>query len=364
MVQRATGALQVSSASSAGPVSDGQQTESLRTITAQRPPLRLDFIKQALVHSGLDNNLASFIIRCIRDSTQNQYERVWKTFCSYCRRFNVTCINDNTILGFFNFLLNVKQLKVATLISYRSALIDPLNFGFNYNVNNILLNKLLKGMANSFPSVPTRAPDWNLNKVLKYISDNSKSNNIYFNAQKVLFLTSIALGNRISELFALRRGNNFLKKLPNGSLRIYSDPLFLAKNENPLKRRGPVIISPFDNSISDKSLCPVRAIEKYLRLTRHSNHNQLFVHPKFLNKWNISGMRLAIIRLIRKSQPQSFPRCLDLRQFALSLAFYNEMEMDDLLNAVGWKTSFVFIKHYLQNIEKLRYKISSINKLI
>ena len=211
VVQRTAVGVQGPSAPVAGPVPNGGRSEGTGTITSERPPARLDFIKSKLTLDGLDDRVASFFIGCIRKSTRAQYERVWKLFCSYCRTFNIFAINDNSVLGFFNHLLEDKHLKVSTLIAYRSALINPLYYGFGYNMNNNFLNKLLKGIALTHPSQPIRVPDWSLNKVLNYLLTVGDNNNsIYYNAQKSIFLLSLALGSRISELFALKRGNNFL----------------------------------------------------------------------------------------------------------------------------------------------------------
>ena len=348
----------------AGPVSIGDRQGGLSSISSCRPPLRLDFIRQTLLDQGLDSNVTSFIIHCIRKSTLSQYERVWKHFCNYLRINKVSFIDDNIILRFFHHLLIDRKLKVSTLIAYKSALIDPLHYGFKYNVNNTLVHKLLKGMALTYPNQPVRSPDWSLNKVLLFIHNNVDNNNIYFNAQKSLFLLSIALGSRISEIFALRRGQNFFKKLSNGSLRIYSDPSFLAKNEKPLNRKGPAFIAPFNGPTCDSSICPVKTVEKYLVLTRRSTENSLFVHPKTLRKWSIAGMRLAIIRFIRKSQPECFPRVHDLQKYATSLAFFNDMIIDDINKSVGWRSAHIFVRHYLQNIERLRFSVSSLNTSI
>ena len=61
--------------------------------------------------------------------------------------------------------------QVKTLQAYKSALVDPLKYGFNYDIINHIVLKCFKGMAYLNPSVPYRSPDWSLDVVLQYIID-------------------------------------------------------------------------------------------------------------------------------------------------------------------------------------------------
>ena len=81
--------------------------------------------------------------------------------------------------------------------------------------------------------------------------------------------------------------------------KIFHNPKFIAKNENPLVRRGPIVIHPFKDG--DPALCPAKALTSYLHLTDKSKSSMLFVHPIHLGDWNIAAMRLAIVRFIKKS---------------------------------------------------------------
>ena len=78
---------------------------------------------------------------------------------------------------------------------------------------------------------------------------------------------SLATGSRISEIHALRREPEFLA-LGDNDLTLISRFSFLAKNENPIHRRDPIVIPRlFDEDGSPHVLCPVYAIEKYLACT-------------------------------------------------------------------------------------------------
>ena len=99
-----------------------------------------------------------------------------------------------------------------------------------------------------------------LNIVLKclkgIIIDNKDNTSALFLSRKVLFLVGLCLGSRISELFALRRDEKSLIRMEDSSIKLFPDLKFLAKNEKPLERRGPMFIKPLVNG--DDTLCPVK----------------------------------------------------------------------------------------------------------
>ena len=164
-------------------------------------------------------------------------------------------------------------------MSYKSALIDPLKYGFDFDITNDIITKSLRGMANLYPEPRYRTPDWSLDLVLQYIVDNKDNKSLLFTTIKTLFLVGLGLGSRVSELFALMRDKNSLSKL---SFEIYQDPQFLAKNVDPLNRRRPAIINPLPGN--SNVLCPCKALSDYLDLTKKSKSPQLFVHQVHLGK--------------------------------------------------------------------------------
>ena len=125
------------------------------------------------------------------------------------------------------------------------------------------------------------------------------------------------------------RDNNSLNRLLDGAFVIYQDPQFLANNEDPLNWRGPTVIKPLSGD-SD-SLCPNKALSVYLKLTEKAKSSHIFVHPVHLGKWNISAMRLSVVRLIKASQLHSLPRAHNIRKMATSLAFYSNMSIIKLV---------------------------------
>ena len=126
-----------------------------------------------------------------------------------------------------------------------------------------------------------------------------------------------------------------------------------------LYKEGPAFIKPLVNG--DDTLCPVKALELYHHVTCRSPCNHLLVHPVHLGTWNLAGLRLAIVSLIKAAQPDSFPRAHDLRKFSTSLAFFKNMKMQEILAKTVWKSRCVFRRHNLVNINEVIHQCTSHN---
>ena len=167
---------------------------------------------------------------------------------------------------------------------------------------------------------------------------------------KIMFLLSLAIGSRVSELCALRRGN-FVKFLPGGDLKLIPDPSVLAKNENPMIRRQPLRISGIPGA--DNILCPVNNLRRYLAKSANCETTSLFVHPTG-KSWTPAGTRRVLCSLIKEANPESCPKSHDIRKMASSLAFFSSMTFQNMQAFTGWSSSKVFLRHYLKPIENLQ----------
>ena len=167
------------------------------------------------------------------------------------------------------------------------------------------------------------------------------------------FLLSLATGNRISELHSCLRGEEHLE-FSNLGVTLFPNPNFLAKNEDPASRRGPLFISNlFDAQGSAHPLCPVVNLQKYLSLTSSTRSWKLFVHPVTLSDITTHKLNLYLCKFIRLGNPGCFPKAHDLRKFATSMAFLRGLDKSDVCDLVGWSSINVFKKHYLKQIEEI-----------
>ena len=169
--------------------------------------------------------------------------------------------------------------------------------------------------------------------------------------QKTIFLLAIAMGARISEVGALKRGDDFLSL--RGDRVIFSFGDFLAKNEDPLKRRDPIVIESLP---SNQRLCPVATLREYLRRTASISSGPLFLHTVTSNPLDLNSIRTSMVNFIKELHPGSDPKSHDCRKVSSSLAFLGGMEFQEISRYTGWSGHRVFVKHYLSQIRSARTK--------
>ena len=89
--------------------------------------------------------------------------------------------------------------------------------------------------------------------------------------QETVFFLTLAIGARVSEIAALRRGDKFLKISECGSLFLIPGPDFLVKNENLLKS------DPFSIVLwPSQKMCPVSTLRYHLDRTKDITDSPLF----------------------------------------------------------------------------------------
>ena len=244
-------------------------------------------------------------------------------------------------------------MSPSSILSYRCALKDPLRI-FDLDLTHPWFAQLSKSQALARPAPRMPAISWSLNKVLLHLRTISEDSPLKLVLAKALFLVTLALGARVNEVCALRRDAEFLRFDEDGVLILTHPPDFLAKNEDPLRRRPPASISPL---LAELTLCPVDAVRKYLGRTRGCS-GALFRNATSGAPLTLFQTRSALVDLIYASQPERFlssmPRAHQIRAYAATLAFYSSMSFAGISSFTGWEGPAVFYRHYLRHVEGTR----------
>ena len=260
----------------------------------------------------------------------------------------------------------MKKLAPATVTTYKAALARPLKLAFNVDVSDAPFGDFVKGLYNIRPSKPLGNIQWSLDRALSLLLSNRFQQNpsVIDSFYMSVFLLALATGNRVSEIHALLREDQFLEFSSSGVL-LSPNPNFLAKNESPSNRRSPIFIPRLSNEDgSPHPLCPVNSLSVYLSLTARTRSFKLFVDPRDLSDLSIHKLRLYLCKFIRISNPGSFPKTHDLRKLATSYAFFNHMSSNELCDVVGWSSIRVFYKHYLKRISELSSSVVMLGKIL
>ena len=168
----------------------------------------------------------------------------------------------------------------------------------------------------------------------------------------------LATGWRVSELNACTRDPNYCKII-NGKLWITPNPLFLAKNETPDKRRPPKIIEPLlmeDGKLG--CLCPVEAFKQYFKKSSKFKAGNLSIHPNSSQSLQVTQLGNLICKLIKKANPGLEATVHELRKFAASYALQEIMDTEELAKAMDWSSAKIFFRNYLCNIAPLSQSVT------
>ena len=227
-----------------------------------------------------------------------------------------------------------------------------------------VLHDLLCSFRIERPLPSSRVPTWDLLRVLSLLRGSPfeplESCSLRDLTHKTLFLLSLATARRVGELQAVSSA----VYSSSGDLSLSYLPEFRAKSEsssNPLPRSFHVrSLRDFVGSLPDElSLCPVRALQIYLRRTSSLSPRprSLFVSPRTpsrsLSKNALSFFLRSVIRLSFPSSsppPPSSSCAHSIRAVSTSSAFSRNVPLASILAASTWSSSTVFTSFYLRDM--------------
>ena len=326
---------------------DGAGEESGHVLERILETSRLDFIREAY-RGRYGIKVANRLVSAYRSSSLNNFESNWKAFQNYLRTERVTHVTLSIVLDFLEYLFSVKKFCMGTIKGYKNALVEPLKWECGIEFPEDIVSKLFRAQFLARPKKAKLVPNWNINPVLQKLKEERFRNEdcaLEDLLTKVLFLLLTATGNRASEMAAIQR-DTIMFRPQDREVLLCVRPNFLYKNQT--ERRAPpnIVVKKFEDV--DPELCPVACLREYLKRTKDkAAGSALFVHPVTGNNLQRPSIAYRVVQLIEECCPGSFPKCHDLRKHAASLAWSRGLDPSDIVGAVFWSSSDVFIRHYL-----------------
>ena len=292
-------------------------------------------------------------------STLKQYQSAYDRLRVYVQDKQYHKMSKSRLLNFFLYLYN-SGLQYKALLVHRSALRDVCRLLWSVDLCDHEFSALLSRFQRDRPTRKPPAPRWDLDMVLTYLrtGDFSRGQEISVNQalMKAIFLCTLACGQRVGELTALRRDELHLEMSerlitfhPHEDFKFKSDRLMTG----PLMWTIPAYI---DKHNRHHSLCPVQAIRAYIEKTANWNnpHGHLWLHPRSGKPLNANRVAFYAKSLIKLSQPlENGPvRFHDIRKKATSAAFFGGLSLEQLCQRACWNSSHVFFKNYLHPLKR------------
>ena len=340
-------------------------------------PSRLVAVRERLRSSGVSSKALDLVSHAHRSSTQSSYDSCWNRWLEWSKdnKIDPTKPSRADLANFLASLHSDLKLSPSSIKVHKAAICYSLRqLGRSSYSNDPLIASIIKGVAQSGSTQRRRVPAWDLFLVLAHLREPPfeplNSLNLKFLTQKTVFLISLATGRRCSEVHALS-GLDFDIKHDNrsNSYTLRFLPEFIAKNQAPDQPSPSLTILPLETIVApedkDISLCPVRALRRYLHFTKTLRYGKrrLFIshNPSkvgdirrpTISRW-ISEVVESAYKVQASDTTHTSNRAHELRALASSLHFCHSWRLQDVLEASFWRSRNSFIEFYLRDIECLR----------
>ena len=284
------------------------------------------------------------------------------------------------VADFLGHLWHDEGLSLPTVKGYRSALSSVYRQkGLDITTDQDLRD-IVRGFANQVPRRTFSCPNWDLDIVLKALTQEPfeplAQASFKRLSQKTIFLLSLATAKRVGEIqglshrVAYRQEDMILSYLPN----------FFPKTdtaEMPLPREFKLksLSSILGRDMIERTLCPVRALHFYLDRTKgvSPRPGNLFLAIKndhlAMKKNAISYYLREVIRYAHRTQPEAtYPvgdiRAHSIRAVATSMSFRKNRSFASVLEAATWRGNSIFVSHYLKDVQRTYEHCSALGPIV
>ena len=388
VVLRTSSSISVSSDSSA---TNSKTTDSIqRKICTSKPPnsrpSRLGVIKQSIRDKKFSQNVADFVSRSRRASTQKVYDAKWTIFSNWCHTKKVNPISApiTVIADFLIFLFSEKKCQISTIKGYRSMISNTLKFKTGNRIgSNPVLSELIRSFELQQPVQRSLTPKWDLSWVLVCLQKPpfeplDKASKFHVTI-KTAFLLALATAKRCSEIHALAMDSQHLRfNQSDGSVSLILKSGFLAKNQLPSVKPDPIVVPSLARICkwehTDRLLCPVRALKFYLKMTSsyRQNRTRLFLPIKgnkdiskdTISRWISYTVKLAYRKLTKRDISFLKIKAHEVRALSSSWAFFDKVPLNDILQAAVWNSSSTFAKFYLRDMSQQAQNLQSLGPIV
>ena len=337
---------------------------------------RVALIRDVLKRHQFPDPVVDMAADPLRDSSSHVYNSHWKAFALWANEKGLHP-NDLSFITLAEYLVYLfsQNKKVNTILVHKASISSVLKLlSPPTALQESTLQNVIRQMTILRPREQEVLPWWRLSVVLKglmkppfTINGSDRHISLELLSYKTAFLVALASGARGSELVALSRAAHNLEFtiLPSGAkqVSIRMVPKFIPKNQRPEvipePNKFPGMAHLFPND-SERLLCPVRALGLYIvrsaeraqtdpleKLFMHfTPNNQLFT--THFRRWVAETIRLTYENSSQSDLPKI--KAHDVRGISASIAFYKNTPLKELCGLIRWKSSNVFVSHYLRDM--------------
>jgi len=346
-----------------------------KTAPPQPRPIRsarMDAVTTSLKKRGFSDRSAEAVLNVHRPSTRSVYDTRWKSFLKWCetKKIKPEIIPIPRIADFLIYLRDVRKLKAGSIGGYLSVVATVRNITTETRLSAIPeLAAIIKGFKQEDQTKRFRPPEWDLGLVLQSLTgppyEPLEEAPIDALTKKTIFLLAFATAARVSEIHALDFTQVQFDRGDTGAVHLGLLMNFVAKNQRPGQPPRRFTIGSINNILGpedreDRTLCPVRALKRYIAVTRYSNRptKRLFIscrpeRTKDITKNTIAfWIRATILDAYKTSgkPPPSSQRPHELRALAATMAMHLNIPVMEIMKGCFWAGESTFSSYYLRDL--------------
>ena len=352
---------------------------------------RVEVIQRSHTDRGFSEPVAQRMARAQKESSIAIYEGKWKSFCHWCQERDADPLQADAqlVADFLCFLHETKQLAYSTIEGYRTAIGSTIRAVRGIDINtDMRISALLANFARDRIRRKPSLPNWDLSMVLYMLTkgpfEPMHQASLKHVTLKSVFLIALATGKRRGELHALQK--EVLHTEGWGSMTLLPDTEFVAKTE--LGNKGAAVIKPItvpkkkkilqEDMQEDRSLCPVRAIKYYLKMTKENRgtRRKLFlaykagwntdkeIHPNTISSWIKKVILMAYEATSEEDRKLMKVTAHQVRGMAASWALQRNVAVEDIMAACSWKSHNTFTQYYLKDLALISEKMYHLGPVI
>ena len=337
---------------------------------------RVALIRDILTSHRIPDTVVDMAADPLRDSSSHVYNSHWKAFAIWANEKGLHP-KDLSFFTLAEYLVHLFSLnkKVNTILVHKASISSVLKLlNPPTTLQESTLQNVIRRMNILRPREQEVLPRWHLSVVLKglmkppfTINGADRQISLELLSYKTAFLVALASGARGSELVALSRASHNLDftMLPSGAkqVSIRMVPKFIPKNQRPEVIPEPIVFPGMAHLFPkdpERLLCPVQALGLYI--VRSAERAQtdplekLFVHftpntqlfTTHFRRWVAETIPLTYENSSQSDLPKI--KAHDVRGISASIAYYRNTPLKELCGLIGWKSSNVFVRHYLRDM--------------
>lgn len=221
--------------------------------------------------------------------------------------------------------------------------------------------RLLKGVFNTRPPEKRLVPEWDLRKVLDFLTSKTfepiSKVSLKYLTLKSVFLAAISTFRRCSDLQALKINQGFMSVVQEGIIFVRDG---LSKQDRPGHIGKQIFIPCFKKNVK---LDPKRAIQAYIKRTDEfrNGENRLFLSfnkpHKAVSCQTISSWIVSVIKQAYDEHSEIKVKAHSTRAIGPSWALAKGASLSSILEAADWSRDATFKKFYYRQLDPQEWEL-------